>query len=70
MSLGANKARLSESTRDLLFEWGHLRDGWRDARSEEFENKYLRELRADVDKAIGSLDEVEKLLQKMRRECE
>lgn len=70
MSLSGNKARLSESTRDLLSEWGMVRDGWRDAKSEEFENKYLHELRSDVDKAVNSLDEVEKLLQKMRRECE
>lgn len=70
MSLSGNKARLAESTRALLAEWDIVRDGWRDAKSGEFEDQYLRDLRADVDRAISSLDEVDKLLQKMRRECE
>ncbi len=70
MSLSANKARLSELTRDLLLRWADTRQGWTDARGAAFEQDYLRELKANVDEAVSSMDELEELLWKMRRECE
>lgn len=70
MSLGANKARLGEMTKELFFRWEETRDQWRDARAAAFETKYLRELKSDVDKAMSSMDELEKLLSKMRTDCE
>lgn len=70
MSLSANKARLGEMTKDLLAHWDDTRNQWRDAKSAGFEARYLRELKSDVDKAMGAMDELEKLLAKMRKDCE
>ncbi len=70
MSLAANKARLGEMTKELLFRWEDTREQWRDAKAAEFEARYLRELKSDVDKAMSSMDELEKLLTKMRNDCE
>jgi hypothetical protein len=70
MSLSANKARLGEMTKDLLTRWEETREEWRDSKAREFETKYLRELKSDVDKALSSMDVLEKLLAKMRNECE
>lgn len=70
MSLSANKARLGEMTKELLVRWEDTHDQWRDAKATEFETRYLRELKSDVDKAMSSMDELEKLLTKMRNDCE
>jgi hypothetical protein len=70
MSLSANKARLGEMTKDLLARWEQTHEQWRDARAADFETKYLRELKSDVDKALGAMNELEKVLAKMRSDCE
>lgn len=70
MSLTANKARLGEMTKDLLARWQETHEQWRDGKATEFEIKYLRELKSDVDKAMGAMSELEKLLAKMRNDCE
>jgi hypothetical protein len=70
MSLAANKARLGEMTKDLLARWHDTQEQWRDARAVDFETRYLRELKSDVDKAMGAMNELEKVLSKMRSDCE
>jgi hypothetical protein len=70
MSLSANKARLGEMTKDLLARWEETHEQWRDTKAADFEGKYLRELKSDVDKAMAAMNELEKVLAKMRKDCE
>jgi len=70
VSLGDSKARLAGVTKALFSQWEHTRESWRDAKSSEFEFLYLRELKADVDKAVAAMEEVEKILAKLRHDCE
>jgi len=70
MSLAANKARLGEMTKDLLARWQETHEQWRDSQATAFETKYMRELKSDVDKAMAAMNELEKLLSKMRNDCE
>ena len=70
MSLSANKARLGEMTKDLLARWQETHEQWRDAKAADFETTYLRELKSDVDKAMAAMNELEKVLAKMRNDCE
>jgi hypothetical protein len=70
MSLGANKARLRELTASLFHRWEGTQECWRDRRAAAFEETYLRDLKSDVDKAATALDGLEKLLLKMRNDCE
>ena len=70
MSLGANKARLGEMTKELLCRWQETRAQWRDAKGAEFEVRYMRELKSDVDQAMTAMDELEKVLLKMKKDCE
>lgn len=51
-------------------QWQHTREYWRDAKSTEFEHKYLDELFSSVDKAVGVIEQLDKLLNKIRRDCE
>jgi hypothetical protein len=70
MSLSGNKGRLVGLTRELLLQWEETKNYWRDAKSEEFERKYLTELSAHVNRAIIVLDQLEELLKKVRSDCE
>ncbi len=62
--------RLGGFTRDLSNRWQHTKESWRDAKAEEFERKYLEELYPSVDKAIHVMEQLDKLMAKIRSECE
>lgn len=70
MSVSASKARLTGLTKDLLARWEHTKDHWRDAKSEEFERKYIVELVSGVDRAVNVIDQLDKLVSKVRSDCE
>jgi len=68
--MNANASRLSGITRDLWGQWQQTKTYWRDAKAQEFENKYLAELLSSVDKTVGIIEQLDKLLQKIRKDCE
>jgi hypothetical protein len=68
--MNANASRLSGITRDLWGQWQQTKVYWRDAKAQEFEEKYLAELFASVDKTVGVIEQLDKLLQKIRSDCE
>jgi hypothetical protein len=70
MSIGASKSRLMAITRELLLNWEHTKDYWKDAKSQEFERKYIAELEAGVDKAITIIEQLDKLAAEIRSDCE
>jgi hypothetical protein len=68
--MNANATRLSGITRDLWGHWQQTKAYWRDAKCREFEEKYLAELIASVDKTVGVIEQLDKLLQRIRKDCE
>jgi tRNA uridine 5-carbamoylmethylation protein Kti12 len=70
MSLRNNGTRLSMLTRDLTNKWHETKDSWKDAKSLEFEHKYIEELQAAVDTALVVIDQLDKLVAKIRKDCE
>ena len=70
MNLSGNKGRLVGLTRDLTLRWAETKAHWRDARSEEFERRYLVELSASVNRTVTIMDKLEELLKKVRSDCE
>jgi len=70
MSLSGNSTRLATLTRELLNHWGNTKAQWRDLKSEEFERHYLAELVASVDRSVSVIEKVDKLITKVRKECE
>jgi hypothetical protein len=61
--------RLSGVTRQLWEEWQQAKYHWRDAKSQEFEEKYLAELVASVEKTVGIIEELDKLITRIKRDC-
>jgi hypothetical protein len=62
-------ARLSGVTKQLWQEWQQTKYHWRDAKSREFEEKYLSELVASVEKTVGFIEELDKLITRIKRDC-
>lgn len=70
MSISANGKVLVAATKDLSLRWAATKDHWQDAKSEEFERIYFDELLASVDKAAEVFDQLDRLVTKVRNDCE
>lgn len=70
MSLRSTRARLVALTQQLRRDWEDTRQAWHDERSEAFERRHLAELFAAVDRAGTALEALDRLMQKVRSECE
>ena len=70
MSVLANRARLEALTKELWVHWAQTKDSWRDAKAGEFERKYLEELRAGVDKTVTIIEQLDKVISVIKRDCE
>jgi len=68
--MNASGARLEAITRGLRLQWLQTKDSWDDAKSREFEQKYLQELFAAVDRSVAVIDELDMLITKIRKDCE
>ncbi len=70
MSTQGSASNLALATRMLNLEWEKTKTYWRDAKSQEFEHRYLEDLPGLVAAAISAMEEVELLLNKVRSDCE
>ena len=68
--MSGNGSKLMALTRQLSVQWQQTKESWRDAKSEEFEHKYLDELFAAVDRAATVMEQLDKLVTKIRNDCE
>jgi len=64
------KNRLMSLTKGLATRWDETRNYWKDAKSLEFEQRYMNELSAGVDKTVTVLEKLDELLAKVRKDCE
>ena len=70
MNISANGKTLVMATKELSLRWAETRDAWKDARGLEFEQKYLAELMASVDRAVPVFDDLDKLISRVRSDGE
>ena len=70
MSMSANRTRLAATTTQLQVKWQETKEHWQDAKSTEFEAKYMAELKSSVDAAVAAMEELDKLVAKIRSDCE
>ena len=70
MSVRAAGNVLAAATKSLWRKWDDAWQEWRDAKADEFEQKYLVELQASVDRAGVVFNQMEKILDQVREECE
>ncbi|HXE42507.1 MAG TPA: hypothetical protein VN516_05740 [Candidatus Baltobacteraceae bacterium] len=68
--MAGSKSRLVGATKELQLKWEQTKNYWRDQKSMEFEQRYLQELFAGVDKTIVIVEKLDELLKKVRHDCE
>src|SRR5215831_19005702 len=56
-TMNANASRLEGITRDLWNQWLLATEYWQDAKAKEFQQKYLEELVAGVNKSVGVIEQ-------------
>jgi hypothetical protein len=68
--MSASGSRLEALTKELRAQWMNTKVNWADAKSQEFEHKYLDELFASVDRSVMVIDQLDKLIFKIKKDCE
>jgi hypothetical protein len=68
--MNANGSRLEAITRELWVQWQQTRQSWADDKSREFEQKYLQELVQSVEKSVAVIEQLDKLITRIKRDCE
>ena len=66
----ASGNRLSGITKELRAQWEDTKTYWKDAKSLEFERRYMDELLASVDRSVTVIEQLDKLITKIRKDCE
>jgi hypothetical protein len=70
MNIGSNGKLLLSLTKDLLRRWERTKLDWRDAKAVEFERKYIHELTSSTGRAGEYFEKLDKIIEKVRRDCE
>jgi len=70
MSLNHSKGRLVGLSRELLRVWQDTRESWRDEKAREFDSVYMQPMFDAVDHASAAIDDLDKVLQRLRQDCE
>ena len=70
MNLGGTKNRLVSLTKELAAQWGETKNHWWDAKTREFDRRYIVELIVNVDRAVTASEQLDEVLTKVRKDCE
>ena len=68
--MSAAQNRLAGLTNELKVEWEQTKHYWNDAKSAEFEQRFMNELVPAVNQAIVTIESLERVLAKLRQDCE
>ncbi len=70
MSMQASRTRLSGLSKELSRQWQDCQQTWRDTKSKEFDASYIQPLLDGVDNAVTAMEDLDKILKKLRHDCE
>ena len=68
--MSGNGSKLMALTRQLSAQWLQTKEYWQDAKTVEFERKYMDELLVRVDKTVTVIEKLDEVLTKVRKDCE
>ena len=58
------------ATKELSLRWTETKNSWHDAKSQDFEERYLNELIATIERTVPVFDDLAKVIAKVRSDCE
>lgn len=70
MSTSGSGARLTALTKHLEEQWQQTRQFWDDAKADEFEQRFLRELETVSNVTCAGIDNLEQILRNLKNDCE
>ena len=70
MSVHESRGNLAKALKELSLRWAEARRNWDDAQALDFEDKYMRELEANLRSAGSAMDQMAVLLTQAKRDCE
>jgi hypothetical protein len=70
MNASGSRGLLTLATRQLFARWEETRNSWRDQKAAEFEALYLADIRHTVGAALKTLEDLDRLLEKIHADCE
>jgi hypothetical protein len=70
MRVSGSKSRLAAISKELSIRWEETKHYWKDSKSYEFEQRYMIELFARVDKTVAVIEKLDDLLNRVRSDCE
>ena len=70
MSVNSGRGHLASLTKQLGSQWQQTREYWRDAKSQEFDRKYMSELSNIVNASVNNTEDLGKIIAKIRSDCE
>lgn len=70
MSNSASGARLVALTRELMNKWHQTRNHWRDAKAQEFEQRFMDELEHAANATSLGIENLERIIRKIKTDCE
>lgn len=62
--------RISTLTKQLAMDWQQAREYWTDAKALEFDAKYMQELFSSIDRTLTVIEQLDKLIGKIKKDCE
>lgn len=68
--MSASQNRLAALTRELQAEWAQTKHDWHDAKSREFEERFMTELLPAVSQTLVTIESLERVLAKLRHDCQ
>ena len=69
MSVSGARAKLKDAHRSLAVAWEQARQSWDDPASRSLERHHLAPLETTVRTALGALDLMNEVLERVRRDC-
>ena len=70
MNISSSGKLVLSATKELWLRWEETKNYWQDAKADEFERRYLLELQSNVDRALPIFSDLDKLISKVRSDCE
>ena len=70
MSLSGSRSRLAAISKELSLRWLETKYYWKDTKSQEFEQRFMDDLLARVDKTVTVIEKLDQVLSKVRKDCE
>lgn len=70
MNISANGKTVAALTKELALHWRATTESWADTRSREFEQKFINDLLASVERAVPVFENLDKVIKKIRSDCE